>query len=191
MLPEPISVTLQVTRVLEGLGIPYFISGSMATAVHGIARTTMDVDLVVEINIGQVAAFVQSFEDAFFVDEVMIRNALRQGMSFNIIHRESMFKVDFFVKKDRTFDQLQFDRRASHQLSEESDSSVYLATPEDLILAKLEWYRMSGEVSDRQWVDIINVIKVQGENLNLEYLRTWADNLALIDLLERVLTESS
>ena len=189
MLTDPIRVTLQVTSVLENLQIPYFIGGSLATAVHGVARATMDVDLIVELGAYQVSAFVNQLGEDFFVDNEMIETALHQGTSFNIIHKETMFKVDIFVGKDRPFDQSQFSRRVAYQLTDQAEERAYFASAEDNILAKLEWYRLGGEVSDRQWTDILNVIKIQGENLDSDYLQSWADQLGIGDLLNKALSE--
>jgi hypothetical protein len=189
MLTEPIIVTLQVVAILEDMNIPYFIGGSMATAVHGVARATMDVDLVVDIQIGQVDILIQKLGDAFYADAEMSRNAISQGISFNLIHKETMFKVDIFGKKDRPFDKSQFDRRVAQPLTTDPEHKAYIATPEDIILAKLEWFRLGGEVSDRQWKDILNVIQIQGKRLDLEYLREWANQLEIADLLIKALSD--
>jgi hypothetical protein len=187
VLTEPIQVTLQVSGVLESLGIPYFIGGSLATAVHGVARATMDVDMVADIQPSHIQSLLRALGDAFFADEQMIRNAIGQGMSFNLIHKETMFKVDVFPAKDRAYDRAQFERRAAYILAEESDQTAYVASPEDNILSKLEWYRQGGEISDRQWMDVINVLKIQGERIDRAYLAHWAVELGVSDLLARAL----
>ena len=120
MLTEPILVTLQVSETLESLGIPYFIGGSLATAVHGVARATMDVDLVADIQPTQIRPLLNALGDRFFADEQMIRSSIQQGISFNLIHKETMFKVDIFPAKDRAYDRAQFERRAAYTLAEES-----------------------------------------------------------------------
>ena len=150
MLIEPILVTLQVVEALEDLEVPYFIGGSLATAVHGVARATMDVDLVVDLQPDQIQPLLNTLGDAFFADEHMIRNALRQGISFNLIHKQTMFKVDIFPAGDRAYDRAQFERRAAYTLAEESGQTAYVASPEDNILSKLEWCRLGGEISERQ-----------------------------------------
>jgi hypothetical protein len=185
LLTEPILVTLQVVEALEDLGIPYFIGGSLATAVHGVARATMDVDLVAQLRPDQIEPLLSALGDAFFVDQQMIRNALRQGISFNLIHKQTMFKVDIFPARDRAFDHAQFERRTSYILAEESGQTAYVASPEDNILSKLEWYRLGGEISDRQWQDVLNVMKIQGERIDRTYLEYWAIQLGLSDLLVR------
>lgn len=188
MLTEPILVTLQVVEVLDRLNMPYIIGGSLATAVHGIARATMDVDLLVEISVGQVARLVEQLGDDFYADIVMIENAIRQGMSFNLIHKETMFKVDIFPKSARPFDKSQLERRITLPLAMDPERTACVASPEDNILAKLDWYRKGGEVSDRQWQDVLNVIRIQGDQLDREYLQTWAVQLGVADLLVKVLS---
>ncbi len=187
MLTEPIDVTLRVVAALEQLGVPYFIGGSLATALHGIARATMDVDLIADLHANQADALVALLGDEFYADADMIRDTVRHQSSFNLIHLNTMFKVDIFVRSQRAFDQEQFKRRVRRTLADLPNSEAYVASVEDNILAKLEWYRLGGEVSDRQWQDITNVIKVQRERLDLPYLRRWAKSLAVADLLERAL----
>lgn len=187
MLPEPIQVTLLVTDILEGLGVPYFIGGSLATAVHGVARATMDVDIVVDLRPEHVDRLVAGLGDAFYVDDEVVRDAIRRQRSFNAIHLATMFKVDVFVRSGQPFDRSQYERRVLASLTEEPGHNAYVASPEDNVLAKLNWYRMGGEVSDRQWRDITTVIAVQGDRLDLAYLHLWAGRLDVADLLERAL----
>ena len=184
---EPIQVTMQVVDVLEKLGIDYVIGGSLASALHGVARATMDSDIVADFGAEHVIPFVDAIKSTFYVDDEMIRDAIRAHRSFNVIHLATLFKVDIFVAKEREFDRLQIARRSSYVLSAERNESAYVARAEDTILAKLEWYRMGDEVSDRQWKDILGVIKVQSDKLDMEYLRRGANLLKVADLLERAL----
>ena len=101
-----------------------------------------------------------------------------------------MFKVDVFINKHRRFDQEQFLRRQLQVVAYEPERKVYVTTAEDIILAKLEWYRLGGEISDRQWRDVLGVLKVQAGRLDLDYLRQWAAELKVADLLQRTLKES-
>lgn len=190
MLPEPISIILQVTGALEALGVPYFIGGSLASAIYGISRATLDVDVIADLHLDQVEPFAALLGNAFYLDDQSMREAIRQRSSFNLIHRETMFKVDVFIRKTRPYDQLQFNRRVIQTLATEPERSVYMASPEDMILAKLEWYRLGGEVSERQWSDVQSVLKVQAERLDQDYLRQWATQLDILDLLERALSAS-
>lgn len=189
-LTEPLAVTLRIVEVLDALNIPYFIGGSLASAVHGVVRTTMDVDLVAAMQPEHVAPLVAQLGAAFYADEIMIRDAVAHCGSFNLIHLDSMFKVDVFVHTGRPFEHAQFERRVLQTLSQEPHRAAYVTTAEDIILAKLEWYRQGGELSERQWRDVVNVVKVQDEALDLDYLRHWAVQLQVGDLLERVLEEA-
>ncbi len=191
MLPEPLAVTLQVVDALDALHAPYWIGGSLASALHGVARSTLDSDIVADLKPEQAADFARALEPAFYVDMEMIQDAIKRRSSFNLIHRETMFKVDVFILKTRPFEQAQLSRREEQVLSLEPERRAYVCTAEDTILAKLEWYRMGGEVSERQWRDVLGVMAVQGQRLDLDYLRRWATELGVGDLLERALGESN
>ena len=180
-------MTLQVVEALEDLEIPDFIAGSLATAVHGMARATMDVDLVAQLKPNQIEPLLIALGDAFFADEHMICNALRQGISFNLVHKQTMFKVDIFPARDRAYDRAQFERRAAYTLAEESGQTAYVASPEDNILSKLERYRLGGEISDRQWQDVLGVFKTQSDQLDMAYLHRMAGQLDVDDLLQKIL----
>jgi len=190
MQNEPIEVTIQVTDVFEKLGIPYLIGGSLASTLYGMIRTTQDSDIVAEMRPEHLKTFVQALENDFYVDEEMIADSIQHKSSFNIIHRESMFKVDIFIPKERPFLQSQLARVQRQSFDFETRVSANFCSAEDTILAKLEWYRMGGEVSERQWRDILGVLKTQTGMLDLAYLKKWAGELKIGDLLERAVEES-
>ena len=191
MQNEPIEVTLKVTRVFEELGIPYLIGGSLASTLHGMVRTTQDSDIITEMRLEHIKVFVTSLQNEFFIDEEMIMDSIQHNTSFNIIHRDSMFKVDVFIPRPRPFQQSQLERAQRQVFDLETKVSAKFASAEDTILSKLEWYRMGGEVSDRQWRDILGVLKTRSGELELGYLRKWAMELKVSDLLERALKEST
>ena len=191
MQNEPIEVTLKVTDVFEKLGIPYLIAGSLASTLHGMVRTTQDSDIVVEMRLEHLQAFVLALQDEFYIDEEMIAESIQHNSSFNIIHRETMFKVDVFIPRPRPFLQAQLDRAQRKTFSFETEMGAKFASPEDTVLSKLEWYRMGGEVSDRQWRDILGVLKTRAGELDLEYMHKWAAELHVSDLLERALKDAS
>lgn len=190
MLPDPIAVTTKVTTVLENLNVPYFICGSLASTFHGMIRTTQDSDLAAILGKHHVMPFIEALDGEFFIDAEMVKEAIRRQGSFNIIHRESMFKVDIFIPAMRGFEESQFERAAEQILSEKPQVQARIATAEDTLLAKLEWYLLGNEVSERQWRDVLGILKVQGSNLDFDYLRQFAQELQVDDLLEKALSEA-
>lgn len=191
MQNEPVEVTLKVTDIFENLGIPYLIGGSLASTLYGMVRTTQDSDIVAEMRSEHLQPFVLALQGEFYLDDQMIAEAIQNKSSFNIIHRESMFKVDVFIPSPRPFLQSQLARAQKQIFQFESKVSAKFASPEDTILSKLEWYRMGGEVSERQWRDTLGVLKARAGELDLDYLRKWAGELKVYDLFERALKEAS
>jgi hypothetical protein len=190
MQNEPLEVTLKVTGVFEKLSVPYLIGGSLASTLYGMVRATQDSDIVAEMRLEHIQPFVSSLQDEFYVDDEMIAESIQRNSSFNIIHRETMFKVDVFIPRPRPFLHSQLARAQRQTFNFETAVSAKFASPEDTILSKLEWYRMGGEVSDRQWRDILGVMKTRAGELDLAYLRKWAGELKVADLLERALQEA-
>lgn len=191
MLSEPLQITLKVIRAFEQLEIPYLIGGSLASAVHGLIRATMDADVVADIQSSQVVPFAALLKTEFYIDEYMILDAIQQTSSFNLIHLDTMFKVDIFILKKRNFDINQMRRRTPQAIEEVSDEKIFFSTAEDIILAKLEWFQMGGKVSERQWRDILGVMNIQGNRLDFEYLHKWAEELGIRDLLIKAENEIS
>jgi hypothetical protein len=189
MLADVIHATRLVADALEQLGVTYVVCGSLASSVHGMVRTTMDTDLIADLQQEQIIPLIELLEDAFYIDEEMIRSAIQRRSSFNIVHLESMFKVDIFIPRQRLFDRNQLSRRQETNIGEEQ-ISLFILSPEDIVLAKLEWYRMGNEISDRQWRDILGVLMIQEDRLDHPYLRRMADKLGVADLLESALQEA-
>jgi len=138
MLSEPVAVTLLVIEALEELNVPYLIGGSLASAVHGVARATADADLVADLRLEHAEQLAQTLGDAFYVDAESIRDAICHRSSFNVIHLETMFKVDVFVRKQRPFDRAQFERCEAQVVATDPERTAYVASPEDTVLTKLE-----------------------------------------------------
>lgn len=190
--PDILSALGPVIDAFEQLGVAYHIGGSVASSAHGVPRTTVDIDLVAELHEEHVASLVKRLQEAYYIDEQMIRQALTRRASFNLIHLATMLKVDVFIPKARAFDREAARRARPHALDEAENARVfYLASPEDVILAKLEWYRTGGEVSERQWSDVLGVMKVQAQALDFDYLEHWAAQLGLTELLTRALTDAA
>lgn len=189
-LVEPLAVTVMVARAFESLGVRYLIGGSLASSFHGVPRSTNDADLVAELPVTAADALAAELTPAFYADAEMIRDAARRGGSFNVIHLDTMFKVDVFVATRDALVQQELARRQEHRLAPDEDVRAFFASAEDTVLQKLDWYRKGGEVSDRQWRDVLGVIQVQGSALDVEYLRRWAPHLRVVALLERALQEA-
>jgi hypothetical protein len=187
MLSEALVVTLQVTRVLDELGVPWVIGGSFASIIHGPIRTTMDVDIVAELQLAHVTPFIATLQGPFYVDATSMQQAIERQSSFNLIHLTTMFKVDIFVPKARAFDQQQLTRRISETIEPGSDERLWVLSAEDIVLSKLDWFHLGGEQSERQWRDVIGVLKTQAQTIDVDYMRQWADQLGVADLLERAL----
>jgi hypothetical protein len=153
-------------------------------------RTTLAVDMVAELEPGHVAPFVAGLADRFYVDEVSVREAVKGRTSFNLFHLETMVKVDVFLPKERPFDRQQLARRIAERVNPDSTDALWILTAEDVILAKLDWFRMGGEASERQWRDVLGVMKTQGDRLDVNYLLQWAEQLRARDLLEQALDEA-
>lgn len=186
---DPISVALVVAEVLESLGIPYFVGGSVASSVDGEPRATNDVDFVIDIPLGSIRPFIAKLGPDFEVDEQMLREAVRTGRCANGFYLPTVLKLDFFGHAHGPFDNSEFSRRRPLEVQE--GRNLFIKSPEDTILRKLLWYREGGEVSDKQWRDIIGVLKAQTATLDRPYLDKWAEYLALTDMLKRALTAAS
>lgn len=184
MLTESFQVARRVTEVFDTLGIAYFIGGSVASSLHGFSRSTLDVDFIAEISESQVLPLTAALEAEFYIDADMIRAALQNESSFNVIHLPTMVKADIFVRQRTPFADSEWARRHHGNLAPQTQMPpVFIASAEDMILQKLHWYRLTGERSDRQWLDVQGMLKVQANVLDYGYLRRWAKELGLTDLL--------
>ncbi len=182
------AVPLQVIAVLEKLGVRHHVGGSFASSIHGVPRQTRDLDLVADLTTGHVAAFAASLQADFYLDDEAIRRAIERHAQFNLIHRASGFKVDVFVSGAGAFDRAEMQRAVAYSLGEDPPRSVAIKSAEDTLLRKLAWYRLGGEVSDRQWTDVLGIVRTQAGRLDLPYLRAWAAQLDVADLLHRALS---
>jgi hypothetical protein len=180
-----------VISALEGLKIPYFLGGSVASSAMGLPRATLDIDIVADIPAVQAPRLADAFGSAFYVDRDQITAAIERRSSFNIIHSGTAHKVDIFILKDRDYDREVLSRRRQVLIFEgEGSLRCYLASPEDIILSKLEWYKNGGRISERQWLDVQGVMKVQGRKLDKVYLKKWALTLSISELLNSALLEA-
>lgn len=179
-----------VVAAFRQLGIRHYVGGSIASSFHGAARSTMDVDLVAELREGHISDFLRCFGDDYYVSDSAVRDAVRRKSCFNLIHLPSSFKVDVFVSQARPFDQDAMKRAALEQLGDDRTVEVPIATAEDTIISKLEWYRRTEETSQRQWDDVTRVLKLLSDSADVEYLRRAAELVGVEDLLDRLLAET-
>ena len=187
----PLSVLSQVTATLEQQNIPYVLVGSFASSIHGMYRSTADIDILADIHTEQIPPLFEVLQNSFYLDEHTMRDAVAQGRSFNAIHFDSVFKVDIFIAKSDEFALSQLNRRQLRKMSPERDEAVYVASAEDTVLAKLRWYRAGHETSNTQWNDVLGVLGTSRRSLDFEYLHTWADKLGVADLLQKALDNVS
>ena len=190
MTPDPVAVALILARILERLGVRYCIGGSVASSVYGEVRTTLDVDVVAELRQEHVSTLIAAARSDFHILDDAVRRAVRDKSSFNLIHERMLIKADVFVSPDDRLHREELARSRRVALRAEPESEVQLASPEDVVIHKLRWYRMGEGVSDRQWRDVLGVLKVQASELDREYLVRAADDLDLTDLLSRALSEA-
>ena len=187
--------TLEIIRLLSGVlerqGVPYLVGGSVASSVHGFNRPTEDVDFAAKIRGQHVSQFVSELEAEFYVDAEMIKDAIKEKSSFNVIHYGNGNKADVFVVGFDEWTEQQIARKKLTQVGDDTlPLQVFVATAEDTVVQKLKWYRLGHEISEKQWRDVTGVLKVQADRLDVPYMRHWAGRLEVADLLERALDDS-
>lgn len=186
---ESLRVVEHVAEALRQLGIAHALAGSWASSFHGKMRFTHDADICVEPFPGKEQALCSALGDDYYVSLPAIRDALRSHRSFNVIHTPTSFKVDLFVAKPRLFDQSLLARKQTRRVGGDAGISIDMVSAEDVILLKLEWYRLGDEASSQQWTDVLSVFSTQAGALDQAYLDRWAAALGVQDLLERARKE--
>lgn len=159
--------------------------------MHGMYRSTADIDILADVHSEQVIPLLAALHENFYVDEHAVREAIDRRQSFNAIHFDSVFKVDIFIPKADEFSRKQIQRRELRKIAADVEQMVYVATAEDTILAKLRWFNSGGRVSNNQWNDVIGIIGAHPSKLDLAYLRHWADELGLTELLDQAFKETA
>lgn len=180
---NPKHILVAVAEILEKLHIPYLITGGMAVLIWGRPRFTADIDIIVELkenNIGELKIALQRLGRDGYIDQQMIREAIKTQGEFNFIDGTSGLKVDFWILKDDEFDRSRLQRRVTQKIL---GKKIYFTSAEDLILAKLHWGRDSS--STRHLEDIDSIFKISGEKLDKAYLKSWARKLGLEKLLNQ------
>lgn len=173
--------------MLDDLEVPYVLGGSLASSAFGEPRSTNDVDIATRMTPAQLNALIeQLLEDGYYVPTEHARTALAQRTSFNVVHPGGL-KVDLFVHGDGLLDRLQMERRVRIPIDPVSGTVLWVTSPSDQVLRKLDWYRLGREASDRQWRDIIGLLRAQRHQVDYAKLADAAGQLDLTDLLRRAL----
>lgn len=188
---NPVRAFARLLEVLDRMEIRYEVGGSTASSVHGLPRTTLNVDLVVDMKAEQIDAFAAELSDEFYADASLMREAFARGRAANLIHLGTAWKFDLFPLRDDEYSRVEFGRRAFRVVRPDGGEAIEcaVASAEDTILRKLEWYRAGGETSERPWNDLRGVCRACGEALDAAYLRLWAGHLEVSGLLESLLAE--
>lgn len=190
MTGSPLEATARLARVFEELSVRYALVGSVASSLQGVPRATADADLIADLPEDRVGVLVRLLEEEFYIDEAAVREALARTSMFNVVHLGTGYKVDVYLTGGEPFQQSRLARRKPVRILGEEGAEVYVATPEDVILGKLAWFRLGKETSTRQFIDVLGVLRLQGDRMDLEYLQRWADVLEVGDLLERAFQEA-
>jgi hypothetical protein len=188
---DNLPIIREVMNAFRRLGVACALGGSWATSIQGEPRMTQDADLTAEPFLGKATAFVHCFGPEFYVSLPAVQDAIRRRASFNLIHLPTAFKVDVFIRQDRPFDQSVLQRRIPAPAPDAPGETIDIISPEDIVLLKLEWYRLGGETSDRQWGDVLGVLRVQAGRLDDAYLDRWAADLGVADLLAKARAEAA
>jgi hypothetical protein len=189
MIEDPVQLARAVADILERLDIPYYIGGSLASSLLGESRYSEDLDLIITMTSHQEATLLQALAECFYVSETVIHEALQgRSLSFNIISLNSGEKIDLFISQVDDFAVSKMTRRFRYSMPD--GAQLWLCTAEDMILQKLVGFQMSANESQKQWRDVLGMLKLQGEKLDFTYLRTWAKALGLASELSTALDEA-
>jgi len=183
--PSHLDLIVDLARLLEEIDVPYVTDGSVASSLVGEPRSTIDIDSAVDLNDQNLEVLVRRVRPTFYVPETDAARAVREKDSFNIIHSDAALKVDFFVLGHGTLDVNQIDRRVRVKVPTEPAAHLWITSPEDQVLRKLDWYRTGGEDSDRQMRDVVAILRINHERLEDHYIATTADAVGLSELLTR------
>ena len=189
-LAEPLLIVREVVDVLDELEIPYLLGGSLASSFHGIPRATLDADLVVDMGLRHIEPFMSALTRNYYMDAGAMREAVQNRSSFNVIHLQTMFKVDIYLLKEDDFSRNEIARREKVRIDEETARELYIASAEDTLLHKLFWFQAGRGVSERQWSDAMGILRIQKNRLDKVYLKQSAGAMGVEKLLEKAYHEA-
>jgi hypothetical protein len=184
----PLDHVLRVGRIFDSIGVTWVLGGSMASSIVGEPRFTMDIDVAVELDVEHVAALLDAVGSDYYVDESMVFEAVESRSSFNLVHLGSAMKIDVFVLSDDELDQRQL--RGRERIEVGFGEAIWIGAPSDQVLRKLRWYDEGSGASDRQWRDVVAILRVQGRRIDPVQLLADARPLGLADLVARALADA-
>lgn len=177
-------VFLEVIEILNRTKIPYSLTGALAVDYYGEPRTTHDIDLVIEISEKDADVMIKNFQNDFFISGESIKAAIQEKSMFNAVHKETGFKVDFWMLGDDAFSKKMFARRIKTKIL---GTIMSLPTAEDIVITKLEWFKNSD--IDKHYFDVLGIYRIQGENLDIEYITRWCSKKSIIKIWEKIQEE--
>ncbi len=177
-------IALTVAEALRKSNISYMLTGALAVNYYGKPRMTHDIDVVVSITINDTAKFKELFDENFTVDAYSISCALKELSMFNIIHKETGLKVDFWIMKGDEYNRKSFERRKWYPYQ---NIEICLATPEDMIINKLDWFKLSD--IDKHYFDALDIYRIQQEKLDIEYINYWCNKKSISELWKKIQEE--
>jgi hypothetical protein len=186
---EIIQALTPLVEAFDRFGIAYYIGGSVASSLHGRRRYTQDIDVVAALHLKHVQTRMAMLQQEYYIDADMIRGAIQNRSSINLLHHDTGVKVDVFVQKSNPFAQQEL-RRARDDVLEVGSCRFSFASAEDMILAKLDWWKLDGGVSNRQWNNILEMMKEKHAALDIAYLRRSAPMLEVADVLEKAFNDA-
>lgn len=171
----PNEVVRKAVAALDAAGVAYMLTGSLASSLHGLPRSTQDIDFVIAPDDRTLGQLISEFSSSrYYLSRTAAIQALRQDSLFNVIDLESGWKIDFIIRKSREFSRAEFDRRITAELL---GMKIVVATPEDVVISKLEWSKRFG--SERQLDDAAGIVKTQGPRLDTGHVERWVVALEL------------
>lgn len=187
---DPSEIARLLHPIFEQFEIPYYITGGVAAIIYGEPRTTRDLDIVINLPRSQIARLAVALEAAgFYCPPGAIEDiAVGRGQTVSVTHMAMILNADLVLNADTAFDRSKMARRQLESLGGTDDQRYWVASPEDVVLAKLLWGRRSQ--SEKQWRDVLGILKIQGQALSFDYLFQWAETLALTEALSRAIAEA-
>ena len=188
-MTDPITLALRVATILEQHDISYALGGSLASSMFGEPRGTIDIDMAIRLERQQFGDLLHTLSIEFYVPAESAQRAAEKGTSFNLIN-EAGFKVDLFVLGNSPLDRRQIEHRRRIMVQEDPPQHLWVTAPAEQVLRKLEWYQAGGRVSERQWRDVVGILRTQGTTLDRADLVQAAASMGLGTLLDAALEDA-